>query len=340
MVVNMIMTGAKMKKYRIQHLNQVLETNHYVYFEPEKCEQIRADFYQKPEWDEVRKNLIAIESGGTSVATINDFYFKDLMAKVKLYSPRWSIEEVLQSDELLGYFWSRILASDKVFPKNAPLIKNFETAFRISGGGVTMKPSNFPMKSVDRILQKYNLNNSYLDFSCGWGVRMLSAFKHRIDYFGIEPNFLLVERLQQLHQDYQTVNLVQVNKEIRVTGSEILQSDWQGKFGLVFSSPPYFNLEDYKIGEQSYKKGVSFSDWLTNYLNPTILNIHTYLIPNGFFAINIKNFADYKLTEAVFNMANGLFEHQETICLENIKRPSAKKDLNTDENIFIFRKLQ
>ena len=328
-----------MKKYKLEHLGKVLETNHYVYFEPEKCEEIRKSFYEKPDWEDVKSNLITIENGGTSLSAINEYYFKDLMAKVKLYSPRWSIEEVLQSDKLLGYFWSRILASDKVFPKNAPLIKNFETAFRISGGGVTMKPSNFPMKSADLILQKYNLNNNYLDFSCGWGVRMLSAFKNRINYYGIEPNFMLVERLDQLHQDYQRVNSLEVKKEIRVIGSEIFQQDWQDKFGLVFSSPPYFNLEDYKIGDQSYKDGMSYQDWIQSYLKPTIRNIHSYLIKDGIFAINIKDFENYPLTQDVSKLSEGMFTHQDTIRLENIKRPSAKKDLNTDESIFIFRKL-
>ena len=69
--------------------------------------------------------------------------------------------------------------------------------------------------------------------------------------------------------------------------------------GLAFSSPPYYNLEDYKIGNQSYKIGVTYDVWKMNYLIPTIKNIYKYLINDGFFCINIKNFKHYNLVEDV-----------------------------------------
>lgn len=52
------------------------------------------------------------------------------------------------------------------------------------------------MKSIDELLENYNVNNKYYDFSCGWGVRLLSSLKHNVEYYGTDPNTVLCERLQ------------------------------------------------------------------------------------------------------------------------------------------------
>ena len=89
-------------------------------------------------------------------------------------------------------------SNKKIYPPNKELIKNFETSLRISGGRVTMNPSNYPIKSADYIINKYNVNNNYYDFSCGWGIRLLSSLKANVNYFGTDPNPLLVKRLKVL----------------------------------------------------------------------------------------------------------------------------------------------
>lgn len=134
----------------------------------EGCQEIRDAYYKKPEFKQVERNLRAIHVGGTKISEVTNYYVKDLMAQVKLYSPKWSIAEAIECDDLVRYFYSRTLASEKVYPSSNTLIKNFETALRLSGGGVAMKPSNFPMKTVDGILETYNVNNRYYDFSSGW----------------------------------------------------------------------------------------------------------------------------------------------------------------------------
>jgi hypothetical protein len=143
----------KNKKYQITHLGKTLNTDHWYDLPEDKCLQLKAAYYEKPDFDLVKKNLESVYNGGTIIGTITSYYVKDLMAKVKLESPRWSIEEVFESIDLIRYFWSRVLSSDKVYPKTDSDIKNFEAALRLSGGGVAMKPSNYPIKSVDSILE-------------------------------------------------------------------------------------------------------------------------------------------------------------------------------------------
>jgi hypothetical protein len=232
-----------------------------------------------------------------------------------------------------------VLSSDKVYPKTDSDIKNFEAALRLSGGGVAMKPSNYPIKSVDSILSRYNINDKYYDFSCGWGVRMLSSLRNNVEYYGTDPNTLLVERLNQMATDYNTVNGTSAKYDIRCHGSQTFVPEWENTIGVAFSSPPYFNLEDYKIGDQSFKPGTTYQEWLDTYLRPTIENIKKYLVDDGKMLVNIKDFLDYKLCADTRAIAESLgFHYVETLTLKNITRPSAKVDLNTDEGIMVFSK--
>lgn len=330
---------AKQKKYTITHLGKTLHTDHWCDLPEVKCLELKQEYYKKPDFDTVKKNLEAVYNGGVIISDITNYYVKDLMAKVKLKSPRWSIEEVFESNDLIRYFWSRVLSSDKVYPKDKSDIDNFETALRLSGGGVAMKPSNFPIQTADMVIKRYNRNDKYYDFSCGWGVRLLSSMRNRVEYYGTDPNYVLVERLQQLAQDYNKVNYTNQHYDIRCQGSETFIPEWENTIGLAFTSPPYFSLEDYKIGNQSYKQGVSYKNWLDNYMKPTLENIRKYLIDDGRMLINIKDFSNYKLCNDTKSIAENLgFHYMKSIKLKNKTRPSAKSDLDTDEDVMVFSK--
>ena len=327
-----------MKKYQIKHLGKILNTDHWYNLSSKECDIIRKSYYYKPDFEVVSKNLKFIFNGGLKISDIMNYYVKDLMSKVKNFSSKWSIEEMLQSDDLIRYFYSRILSNNNVYPKNNTIIKNFKIALQLSGNRVAMKPSNFPMKTVDEILETYNVNNNYYDFSCGWGVRMLSSMKHNINYYGTEPNHLLIDRLNNIHSDYDKVNNTKTYVNIKCQGSEIFIPSWKNKMGVIFSSPPYYNLEDYKIGEQSII-GKTYDEWLETYMFKTLKNCEKYLINEGYLLINVKNFETYKLYDDTFDIVKNLkLKYVKTIKLINITRPSTKIDINTNEKIMVFKK--
>ena len=86
------------------------------------------------------------------------------------------------------------------------------------------------------------------------GVRLLSSLSNNIQYYGTDTNNLLVDRLHQLADDYDRVNQCSSITETRCAGSEIFVPEWVKKFGCIFSSPPYYTLEDYKAGNNLYSK--------------------------------------------------------------------------------------
>lgn len=322
----------------IEFKGQILETKHFMELSDEKYLELKKEYYKKPEFNEVIKQFKNIAKGGTKNDKITNYYVKDLMAKVKLYHSKWSIEDVWECKDLVARFYAQTFTNDKVFTGSD--IKNIETAMRLGGKGVASKPTNFPIKTVDYILENYNVNGNWYDFSCGWGARLTGALKHNVNYFGTDPNFMLTDRLHKLASDYKEVVGCTSTVDIRVTGSEIYNADWENKMGLAFSSPPYFYLEDYKVGKQSYTEGTSYEDWKNNYLKPTIRNIYYYLIQEGYFLLNINNFENYDLVGDSIAIAEEIgFKLVKTESLKNIERCKSTTGFNDNsEKILVFTK--
>ena len=324
----------------IEFNGKTFETKFYQEISDEEFEEIRAKHYAKPNYDDVTKQFIAVRDGKCTNGLITKYYVKDLMEKTKKKKSKFSMEEVFSSKELVGVLVGKSLSNPKVYNSH-DLVKNIETVCRIGGSGcVWSSASNFPLETVDMIMSKYNRNNVVYDFSCGWGARMLGVIRNGAKYLGTDPNDLLVTRLIQMGNDYADATGEKIDIEILPHGSEIIVPEWCGTVGLAFSSPPYFDEEDYIYGDQSYKPGMSYSEWIDTYMAPTIRNIYEYLIHGGVFCINVKNIGKNKLEEDVISISNSIgFKLFETEKLINHKRPHAQCGMiDNSEKIFCFEK--
>lgn len=325
----------------INYLGKTLKTDHNLPMTDEHFEKVKADFFAKPSEDLVCKQMKKVSKDGVMHNHITRYFFRDIMAKTVLWHSKWSVEEMFNNKTLIEYFYWKINANRKMFPEEKGDSNNIERAIALGGKGIGTFPSDFPMKTIDAILENYNINNNYYDFSCGWGVRLMSSFKHNVNYFGTDPNYMLTERLEQMTKMWkETVPTVTSNVDIRTQGSEVFVPEWENTMGLAFSSPPYFNLEDYKVGDQSYKEGVSYDQWKENYFIPTLKNIYKYLIPEGLLIINVKDYKNYSLEKDTIEMAEQCgFKQVDIAKLENIKRINCKAKLNDNgENCYIFIK--
>ena len=326
---------------KIEYLGKVLETDHNLPMTDEQFEKVKADFFAKPDIETVKKQIKKASKDGVMHNHITRMFFRDIMAKTKLWHSKWSVEEMFNNKTIIEYFYWKINANRKMFPESKGDSNNIERAIALGGKGIGTFPSDFPMKTADTILELYNVNDNYYDFSCGWGVRLMSAFKHNINYFGTDPNYLLTERLDQMTELWkETVPTVKSKVDIRTQGSEVFIPEWENTIGLAFSSPPYFNLEDYGVGDQSYKEGVTYEAWKENYFIPTLKNIYRYLVEDGFLVINVKDYKNYPLESDTIKMAEDCgFKKVDIALLENIKRINCKANLNDNsENCYVFMK--
>lgn len=284
------MTMATQKKYNLEYKGIQLATDLWTPLSDEEFAKAKEEYFAKPPVEEVLYQLKAVANGGTKINLIGRYYFRDLMAKVKLRYNKWTIEDVYNCKQLMEHLAAKIAGNAKVYPPEWSLHKKLYKCFSIAGKGVASPPTQFNIKDVDSVLSKYNVNGNWYDFSCGWGVRLMGALRNKVNYFGTDPNNVLCDRLASLERDWRSVSPSESTVDIRCQGSEVLVPEWVGKMGVAFSSPPYFDLEDYKIGEgQSYKEGMEYKDWCRNYVVPTLMNIYQYLVDGGYFVLNLKN---------------------------------------------------
>ena len=230
-----------------------------------------------------------------------------------------------------------------MYPTKNSDISNIKTVFRLSPSGTATKLPNYPYKSVKEILDKYNVNNNYYDFSCGWGIRLSASLATDVNYFGTDPNTRLVGRLENFADKFKEITDTTSEIDIRCIGSEVFVPEWENKIGLAFSSPPYFDLEEYARTDpsgQSISSNPKYSDWLENYIKPTMLNIKRYLIDDGYLLLNVKNVRNYDLYDDCLKIITACgFALVEELDLKNINRTIlAQNAKNADENIMVFRK--
>lgn len=131
---------------------------------------------------------------------------------------------------------------------------------------------------IKHFIEKYNAKN-VLDFSSGWGDRLIGAILSDVDYyFGVDPN-------KCLHQGYQKIiNIFKPRgKYILVeAGFQDVALPNHTLFDLVYTSPPYFDYELYsKDLSQSVSLGKNEDEWLNNFLYPSIIKCINHLKNSG-----------------------------------------------------------
>jgi len=324
-------------KFEIEHLGKTFTTKHFKAISDDECIAIKEEYFERPTVEKVQAQLLKVSKGGVMSNVIHKYFFFDLMAQAKLSGGKWSIKEFFDCNDLIRFTVGKVTNCDSFYGGLKDLNTKIATVLRLSPSGTAPKLSNYPLKSVKSILEKYNPNNNYYDFSCGWGVRLLGSMATGVNYFGTDPNHELVDKLNDLGKMYNEITPAPY--DIRCQGSEVFIPEWENKIGLAFSSPPYYDLEDYKIGKQSINNR-DYQQWLSEYWDGTVKNIIKYLIKDGFMLLNIKNIKAHNLLDDMKKICedNGLI-YIESLELKNINRVILEQNnKHTNEEILVFKK--
>lgn len=268
-------------------------------------EEIRKEFYKGHSEEEMQDILYKLKTEpianpdiisdiGVNTTPILSTWIDDLLYKAKRINNTMSPDEALNSDECLDKIFAYIKTKPKFFTGND--VNNLKAYFRNSQTSVVnaTKVANFSPIAARKVYEKYcpKFYATILDYSCGWGARMLGCLSspYEYKYIGIEPNSKLNERLKEfskwicdsLHRENNTV--------LYLEGSEVFHEELVNTIDLSFSSPPYFNLEIYCNEEtQSANENTTFKAWVEHYMIPTIRNIYKYTKEGGLHIVNLKN---------------------------------------------------
>ena len=209
---------------------------------------------------------------------------------------------------------------------------NLRKAIRTASG--VQAVSNFRPTAAASIYYKYAGGGVVWDMSCGYGGRLLGALAcgNVRKYIGTDPSEKTHKGLINIAHDF---NHVGVAIEINKIGSEdFIPAE---KVDLCFTSPPYFNTEEYaQESSQSFKKYPGKEDWKNGFLRETIRNCYKSLKDDGLLIINIANVKKYKdLEEDTVAVARQEgFDLRETLKL----RLSSMMGGFKYEPIFVFTK--
>ena len=232
--------------------------------------------------------------------------------------------------------------ADTVIPKN------IRRALELVNGGTIQ---NFkPMNA--RAVWEYIcpvFRGNVLDFSSGYGGRMLGAMTSnlRYNYTGIDPNTRTFQGLEALGELLNEENIGS-GYSMNCRPSEEFDPE-PGFYDAAFSSPPYFNLETYTDEpSQCMNRYTTLDKWFGGYVVPTLEMVHRALADDGIYAVNI---ADYKNGKEQFQIVDRWkelseqvgFKYQETIDMILNVRPGVGNNklekAYKSEGIYIFQKM-
>ena len=215
------------------------------------------------------------------------------------------------------------------YEKDSGIFPKILQVFRLSCGQPAV---NFPALTAKWIYENYTSHidtNEPLhiyDSSAGWGGRIIGAMSSRkkTHYIGTDPNpdnfidELGITRYEYVANFYnkncvddysdKLTSFFDVKKqsntfEVFQDGSELIQNNpefqkYKGKLDISFTSPPYFNREQYSQDEkQSFKAYAEYEDWRDNFLKPTLTTVYEYMKNDRYILWNI---ADIKIGESTY----------------------------------------
>lgn len=132
---------------------------------------------------------------------------------------------------------------------------------------------------------------AWLDISAGWGDRLLSALlSPTVEiYTACDPNPCLHPYYQEMINTFsKDGNGKEKNKRITMIqdGFETAQLPADVKYDLVFSSPPFFDLETYSsAASNSLIKYNTSQKWFNGFLMPAIRKAIDYLSSGGYLVL-------------------------------------------------------
>jgi hypothetical protein len=140
-----------------------------------------------------------------------------------------------------------------------------------------------------------------LDPCIGWGGRMTGTLCiPGTTFTGCEPNVRTYHGLTQIAETFG----ISDRATLHCAGAEIILPTLQsGKYDLVLTSPPYFNLEIYTHeSTQSIVLYPSWDQWVSNWLEPVIREGIRCLRQGGVSAWSVKDMPKMPLEKEVFRI--------------------------------------
>jgi hypothetical protein len=227
-----------------------------------------------------------------------------------------NVDEIISEETSKSGKVTKFLYLIRHYDKTTGIFPKILQVFRLACGQPAV---NFPPLTAKLLYEKFtdHIDNQEQRFhiydpSSGWGGRILGAMSSRkkIHYIGTDPNPDNFGRYEAVADFYNSncvddfsetfTQFFEVEKQSNTydvyrEGSELIGNNskfqsYKGALDLVFTSPPYFNREQYSQDEnQSFKAYSQYEDWVENFLRPTLTTAYEYLKNDRYILWNIAS---------------------------------------------------
>ena len=198
------------------------------------------------------------------------------------------------------YLYTKKENGKRVYDKTEKVFPKIIQVFRL---GLGQPPVNFPPLTSRWIYEKYldgipvkSKYNVY-DSCAGFGGRLLGSLCSSlpIHYVGTDPNTNNFGCYEKLGSFYNQHCFGKNTFDIYQDGCEVIDRNedfkkYMGKIDLVFTSPPYFDTENYSDDEtQSIHRFNNYEDWKNGFLKRMIEISYESLSVDRYMIINISD---------------------------------------------------
>jgi RimJ/RimL family protein N-acetyltransferase len=205
---------------------------------------------------------------------LSDMFMEQERLRAQVYRSDTSPWDFFQENrELLAEKTLRMYG--KITPHNLR-----ETLYKEAKEATSFRPN-----LMATMIDMFNVE-SVLDFSSGWGDRLIGAISRRVEYTGVDPNTRLFENYDRI------INFFKVEKDkYKMINKpfEDVEDEELPMVDLVMTSPPYFDLEKYSSEKtQSINRYTSIDNWTNQFLLPAVAKASRRLNEGGHMVIIIN----------------------------------------------------
>lgn len=132
-----------------------------------------------------------------------------------------------------------------------------------------------------------NAKLGWFDPFSGHGTSPLYAARYKIRYLGFDTNTAAFDEYLNTIQEelFQTPG---VDVRIECADSTVFRPELIGQFDLCYTSPPYFNFEEYGGNRGHYDGIESYDEFHEKIIKPVFRNVMQYLTPGGVLALQTE----------------------------------------------------
>jgi SAM-dependent methyltransferase len=227
--------------------------------------------------------------------------FHPQMWHVPVGSARTPVERFHDDDALRKMLKKALGIWPNRFSVNASNLRRMLKTYSDTAG-----VSNFRPTAAKALCERFSsAGEPVLDFSAGYGGRLLGASAAGRPYTGIEPctDQLaglrdMVAALRRCGDGWGAVTLYQACAE------DILPGMAGASFPLVLSSPPYYRHERYSTEPtQSYLRYPTYERWLRGFIRPVLAETRRVLERGGVLLLNVADVNGYSVATDVLRIA-------------------------------------